>query len=203
MIAKFSIVLVTNPEKPYKTVKDFVEAGQSDTVMNYGSAGNASTAHLTMEMFKDQADMDIMHVPYKGESQAFTELVGGRIDGTFGTVGGALSLIQSGRLQPLAVADATRNALLPDVPTFAEAGFPDVNVFGWYAVMAPAGIPEEVADRLSEALIAIGNDENFKKTLQARGMEAVGTTPEEAVALIKDEEERWAAIIKKADIKVD
>ncbi|MGB3290673.1 MAG: tripartite tricarboxylate transporter substrate binding protein [Burkholderiaceae bacterium] len=201
LIAKFSMVLVGNPGKPPKTIAEFIKlAKDNPDTLNYGSAGNASTAHLTMEMFKDLTGIKILHVPYKGEAPAFTELVGGRIDVLFATVGGALPLIKGGKLRPIAVADLNRNALLPDVPTISESGLKDFNVFGWYAVMAPAGVPQDVADRLSKALMDIGQSPKFREALSSRGMEAIGSTPEVAAQTIKDETERWGAIIKKVGI---
>lgn len=201
LIAKFSMVLVGNADKPPKSVAELIKmAKENPDTLNYGSAGNASTAHLTMEMLKDQTGMKILHVPYKGEAPAFTELVGGRIDVLFATVGGALSLIQAGKLHPIAVADAARNALLLDVPTIDESGLKDFNVFGWYAVLAPTGVPQDVVDRLSTALTDIGQSAKFREAMKARGMEAIGSTPEEATKTIKDEAERWGAIINKVGI---
>lgn len=204
LIAKFSMVLVGDPNKPIKSVSDLInEAKKNPDTLSYGSAGNASTAHLTMEMLKDRTGMKILHVPYKGESPAFTELIGGRIDAVFATVGGALALIQSGKLRPIAVAENTRNQLLPDVPTLEESGVKDFNVFGWYAVLAPAGVPQEAVDRLSNALMDIGKSTQFRDAMKARGIEAVGSTPEVATQTIKDETDRWGVIIKKVGITAD
>ncbi|PLC55910.1 hypothetical protein CR155_02385 [Pollutimonas nitritireducens] len=201
LIAKFSMVLVGNPDKPPKSIAELIKvAKENPDSLNYGSAGNASTAHLTMEMFKDQTGVKMLHVPYKGEAPAFTELVGGRIDALFATVGGALSLIQAGKLRPIAVADTTRNALLPDVPTIAESGLKDFNVFGWYAVLAPAGVPQDVVDRLSKALMDIGQSAKFREAMNSRGMEAIGSSPEDAAKTVKEETDRWGAIINKVGI---
>ena len=201
--AKFSMVLVVHPDSPYKTVSDLLDAARKQPdALNYGSAGNVSTAHLTMELLKDQTGIDMMHIPYKGESQAFTELVGQRIDATFATVGGGLPLINSGRLRPLAVGDTERNFHLPEVPTLTESGVP-VNVFGWYTIAAPAGIPDDVSKRLNDALVKIGASEAFKTAMQERGLEAVGSDSAVATKLVKDEEERWGAIIERAGITVD
>lgn len=201
LIAKFSMVLVGNPDKPPKSIAELIKvAKENPDSLNYGSAGNASTAHLTMEMFKEQTGVKMLHVPYKGEAPAFTELVGGRIDALFATVGGALSLIQAGKLRPIAVADSSRNALLPDVPTIDESGLKDFNVFGWYAVLAPAGVPQDVVDRLSKALMDIGQSAKFREAMNSRGMDAIGSSPEDATKTIKDETDRWGAIINKVGI---
>ncbi|HWL29795.1 MAG TPA: tripartite tricarboxylate transporter substrate binding protein, partial [Burkholderiaceae bacterium] len=204
IVSTFPLVLVTSPEKPYKTAKDFIAAAKTpSSAMNYGSAGNTSTSHLTMEMLKNRTGMDIMHVPYKGESQAFTELLGGRIDGIFATVGGALTLINTDKMRPLAVASKERISLLPNVPTLKESGIADFDVFGWYLVVAPAGIPDDVTTRLSQAIMKIGKSAKFQEAMKNRGMEAVGSTVEQATKQVKDEEQRWAVIIKEAGITVD
>ncbi len=204
LIAKFSLVLVGNAQRPPESVKQLVDlAKQKPDALSYGSAGNASTAHLTMEMFKDSSGTNQLHIPFKGESAAFTELVGGRIDTMFATVGGALPLIQGGKLRALAVADKTRSPLLPQVPTLQEAGINNFEVFGWYVVLAPANVPSAVADRLSKALMEIGRSPEFRKAMADRGMEAVGSSPEDAAKTVQSETTRWAALVKKARITVD
>lgn len=204
LVAKFSMVLVANPDKKPKDFAELIAMAKKDPgKLNYGSAGNASTAHLTMEMLKDRTDMQIMHIPYKGESPALTELMGGRIDAIFATVGGSLGQIQAGKLRPIAIADRTRSALLPDVPTVEESGVADFDVYGWYAVLAPAGVPQDVVKRLSGALMEIGKDTEFRNAMASRGIEAVGSTPEEVTKVIQDETDRWGAIIKKVGITAD
>lgn len=203
-IAKFSLVLVGNPQRAPESVAQLIDmAKKAPGSLNFGSAGNASTSHLTAEMLNDLEGLKMMHIPYKGESAAFTELMGGRIDILFGTVGGALPLIKSGKVRALAVVDPQRNPTLPDVPTMTEAGVKDFNVFGWYAILAPKKIPTDVADRLSTAFMDIGKDPGFQKAMRNRGMEAVGSTPEETTALIEEETQRWGQIIKKVGIQVD
>lgn len=204
LVAKFSMVLVGNPGRPPESAAQMIDqARKNPGALTYGSAGNASTAHLTMAMLNDVTGTKMLHVPFKGESPAFTELVGGRIDSIFATVGGALPLIQGGKLRPIAVADKVRNSQLPDVPTLREAGVKDFEVFGWYAVLAPANVPAEVIARLSKELMSIGKDPSFQKAMIARGIEVVGSTQEEAARTVREETARWENIIKKAGIKVD
>ncbi|XAH21991.1 tripartite tricarboxylate transporter substrate binding protein [Xylophilus sp. GW821-FHT01B05] len=204
LVAKFSMVLVSNPARQPESAAQMIEqARKTPGALTYGSAGNASTAHLTMAMLNDVTGTKMLHVPFKGESPAFTELVGGRIDSIFATVGGALPLIEGGKLRAIAVADKTRNSQLPDVPTLREVGVKDFEVFGWYAVLAPANVPADVVARLSKELMAIGKDPAFQKSTMARGIEAVGSTPEEAARTIREETARWSAIIKKTGITVD
>lgn len=203
-VAKFSLVLVGNPERPPASVTQLIEMAKKEPgALNFGSAGNASTSHLTAEMLDDIAGIKMVHIPFKGESAALTEIMGGRIDIMFGTVGGALPLIKSGKLRALAVVDPQRNPLLPDVPTMAEAGITNFNVFGWYAVLAPKKVPPEVAERLSKAFMDICKDPDFQKAVRDRGMESVGSTPEETTALIQEEAQRWGEIIRKVGIQVE
>ena len=204
LVAKFSMVLVGHPGRPPESAAQMIDqARKNPGTLTYGSAGNTSTAHLTMAMLNDVTGTRMLHVPFKGESPAFTELVGGRIDSIFATVGGALPLIQGGKLRAIAVADKVRNSQLPDVPTLREAGVKDFEVFGWYAVLAPANVPPEVVRRLGKELMVIGKDPAFQKAMIARGIEVVGSTPDEAARVIREETTRWGNIIKKAGIKVD
>ena len=204
LVAKFSMVLVGHPSRPPESVTQFIDlARRNPGALTYGSAGNASTAHLTMAMFNEHTGTKMLHIPFKGESAAFTELVGGRIDSIFATVGGALSLIQSGKLRAIAVADKARSPLLPDVPTLREAGVKDFEVFGWYAILAPAHVPSNVQTRLSKEFMVIGQDPAFQKAMIARGMEAVGNTPDELARTIRDETTRWGTMIKKTGITAE
>lgn len=204
VVGKFSMVLVGNPGRPPESVAQLIDlARKNPGSLSYGSAGNASTAHLTMAVFNENAGTKMLHIPFKGESAAFTELVGGRIDSIFASVGGALPLIKGGKLRAIAVADKARNPLLPDVPTLREAGLKDFEVFGWYAILAPAKTPSDVIIRLNKAFTAIGQDPAFRNAMVTRGIEAVGSTAQEAGKTISDETMRWGGIIKKAGITVD
>ncbi|CAP41560.1 MULTISPECIES: Bug family tripartite tricarboxylate transporter substrate binding protein [Alcaligenaceae] len=204
MIAKFSMVLVGNPQRPPESVAQMIDmAKKKPGSLNFGSAGNASTAHLMTEMLNDQEGIKMVHVPYKGESAAFTEVIGGRIDVLFGTVGGALPLIQSGKLRPLAIVDTQRNPLMPNVPTIEEAGVKDFNVFGWYGILAPKKAPSEVVNRLAKAFRDISQDPAFQKAMRDRGMESIGSTPAELETLIEDEIQRWSNVIKKVGIQAE
>lgn len=204
LVAKFSMVLVVNLEKSFSTFSDFLTAIKSNpTGMSYGSAGNASTAHLTMEMLKDRENLQFLHIPYKGESLAFTELMGGRIDAVFATIGGAKTLIQSGKILPLAVASKNRNNLLPKVPTLDEVGIKDFDVFGWYVILAPAGLSNDIANRLNQVLVDIGKNQTLIDSMNGRGIEIMGSSREEVASVIHAETVRWSKIIKKLGIKPD
>ena len=190
--------------RPPKSLAELISMAKANPGgLNYGSAGNASTAHLTTELFSDQENIKMFHVAYKGESPAFTEIMAGRVTGMFATLGGAYPLIQAGKLQPIAIATKERSVLLPDVPTFEQAGVKALEVYGWYGVLAPKNTPKNITDLLTRELIAIGHEPEFRNFLSARGMEAIGSTQEELASLIKSETVRWGEIIRKVGIRAE
>jgi tripartite-type tricarboxylate transporter receptor subunit TctC len=204
LISTFSLVFVGNPELPPKSMEEFLKMARAKPgKLDYGSAGNASTSHLMTELLKDQAGIDVVHIPFRGESVAFTELMGGRLTGMFATLGGALPLIQSGKLRPLAVATKERNSLLPNVPTVSESGVPGFEVMGWYGILAPVNVPKNILDRLSKEFMAMAKEPEMRQMLAARGMDAVGSTPEAFGKMIKSETERWRKVVTKANIQAD
>jgi tripartite-type tricarboxylate transporter receptor subunit TctC len=203
-VASFPLVLTANPGLPPKSVKEFIELARAKPGgMNYGSAGNAATSHLMMEMFKHKADIDVMHVPFKGEAPAITELMGGRLSVMFITLGAALPHIQSGKLRAIGLATKERSKLAPEVPTISEAGLPDFVVQGWYGILAPAGVPKPVVDRLSREFVAIANEPEMRERLLARGIDSGGSPSEAFGKWIRDEMERWRKVVTDANIRAD
>ena len=204
LVTTFSMVLVGNPDSRPATMADFVTMARANPgKLNYGSAGNASTSHLAMELLKDQLGIDVMHVPYKGESAAFSEVMGGRLSVMFTTLGGGKQLIESGKLRPLAIASSKRSPLIPEVPTIAETASPGFEVLGWYAILAPTGVPTPIADLLSKELMAIAKEPETIAWMTSRGMDAVGSSQADLASVIKSETERWGAVVKKTGIKPD
>ncbi len=204
LVSTFSMVLVSNPNQPPKSLSEFISMAKAKPgALNYGSAGNATTSHLITELFKDEVGVDITHIPFKGESQAFTELMAGRLTAMFSTVGGTLPLIQSGRLRALAVATKERSKLLPNVPTVSEAGVPNFEVVGWYGVLIQAAVPQAIVSRLNKEIDGITREPEFREQMFARGMEVRGSSQEEFAKLIKSETERWKKLVVKANIRPD
>ncbi|MGV3656201.1 MAG: Bug family tripartite tricarboxylate transporter substrate binding protein [Noviherbaspirillum sp.] len=204
LVSTFSLVFVTNPDQPPKSFSELLAMARAKPgALSYGSAGNASTSHLMTELLKGEAGIDLVHVPYRGEAAAFTEVMGGRLTGIFATVGGARPYIESGKLRALAIATKERNKLLPDVPTVSESGVPGFEVQGWYGVLAPKNVPKEVVDRLSKEFMAMAREPEMREMLASRGMESVGSSPEELTRTIKSETERWAKVVANAKITVD
>lgn len=202
LVATFAMAFVAAPDRPPRTFGEWLQMARAKPgALNYGSAGNASTAHLMTELLKDRINVDVRHIPFRGESQAFLELMAGRLDGMFATLGGVLPLVQSGKLRALAMATKERNKLLPDVPTVAEAGGPSFEVLGWYGILAPAKVPRPVLDRLSKEFVAMSREPELREALQARGMEALGSTPDALGEWITAETARWKEVVEKAGIK--
>ena len=204
MIATFPMVFVGHPSSPPASISELISMAKTKPgTLSYGSAGNASTAHLATELFKDQVGIDMLHIPYRGESPAFTELMGGRLAGMFATLGGTLPLIQSGKMRALAVASKERNKLLPNVPTVAEAGVPGFDVFGWYGVLVPKATPKPILDRISKEFMEMAREPEFREQMAARGLDAVGSSPTELSQLIDSETTRWRTVVQKAGIRAD
>lgn len=203
-VASFPMVLVVNSDLPVKSLREFIQLAQAKPgSMNYGSAGNATTSHLTMELFKRRAGIDLMHVPYKGEAPANTDLMGGRVSALFSTLSAALPHIRSGRVRALGLASKERSKLMPDLPTISEAGIPDFEVMGWLGVLAPVGTPKPIVDRLNREFIAIANEPDTRARLAAQSVDSGGTSSEAFGKWIRDETERWRKVITDADIKAD
>jgi len=203
-VANFSLVLAANPSQPPKSVKEFIEMARAKPgSMNYGSAGNASTAHLMTELFKHEAGIDVVHVPFKGEAPAITELMGGRLSVMFITLGAALPHIQSGKLRPLGLATKERSKLAPEIPTISEAGLAGFEVQGWYGILAPAGVPKPVVERLSREFVAMAEEPELRERLLARGIDSSGARSEVFGKWIADEMERWRKVVTNANIRVD
>ncbi|KRB81559.1 Bug family tripartite tricarboxylate transporter substrate binding protein [Noviherbaspirillum sp. Root189] len=204
LVSTFSLVFVGNPELPPKSMEEFIATARAKPgKLDYGSAGNASTSHLMTELLKDQVGIDVVHIPFRGESAAFTELMGGRLTGMFATLGGALPSIQSGKLRALAVATKERNSLLPNVPTVSESGVPGFEVLGWYGILAPINVPKHIRDRLSKEFMAMAKEPEMRQMLASRGMDSVGSSPEAFSKMIKSETERWRQVVTKAKIQAD
>lgn len=202
-LASLPNVLVASPAKGWKSVQELVARAKANPgALNYGSAGNGSATHMNAEIFRQSARFEAQHVPYKGTPEAMTETATGRIDFFFAPLSSAIPLIKDGRLQALAIGTAQRSPLLPDVPTTAEAGYAQSEYVFWVALLAPAGTPRAVIDRLnSEALKALASPE-VKEKLTVLGAEPMPMSPGAFDAFLKTETARMAQVVKDAGIKV-
>jgi tripartite-type tricarboxylate transporter receptor subunit TctC len=170
---------------------------------SYASGGNGTSQHLAGEMLKTMAQLDIVHIPYKGESPAIADVIGGQVAMSFSTLAASLPHIQSGRLIPLAVTSAQRSPALPQVPTIAENGLPGYEATAWYGIIAPANTPPEIVRKLHDASLKAFASAEVVDKLAALGASAAPTTPEAFAAFIRSETQRWAPVVKASGAKVD
>jgi tripartite-type tricarboxylate transporter receptor subunit TctC len=202
VVAETPYLLVVNPALPYTgNLKEFLAAAKAQPgTINIGSAGNGSGTHLSGELFKLRAGLNLTHVPYKSAGAAVADVVGGQIQSTMSSPPAALPLAKAGKLRILAAAAARRSALMPDVPTFIENGI-DVQVTNWYAVMTVGGTPRPVVKRLHDELMKAIASPDMRERLAAGALEPAPNTPEEFRRMIAAELQRWAQVIKEAGIR--
>ncbi|MBK6004812.1 tripartite tricarboxylate transporter substrate binding protein [Ramlibacter ginsenosidimutans] len=196
------LFLVVNADAPYKTVAEFVKWGKANPKgFTFGSPGAGSAPHLTAELFIRAAGAKGLVVQFKGDAPAYTELLAGRIDATLTAVSTAVPYVQAGKLRILAVANEKRTPLQPETPTFVESGLPNVVGYGWYGLMAPAGTPAPILQRLNAETNVALNDPEVRKKAEAVGLQLRGGTAAEFRAFLDSETRKWSQIIKAANIK--
>lgn len=204
LVAVTPYMLVVHPSFPAKTVTELVSHLKSRPgKFNYASAGSGSTTQIAMEMLKLAAGLYVVHIPYNGNGPAGTAVVAGQVEMLFGSMPAVLPLAKGGRVRALAVGTTKRSPAMPEVPTMVESGFPGFDASLWLAVMTPAGVPAPILGRLhKEVLTIIGNKDNAA-ALDKAGAEAITSTPEELMAMIRDGVQKYAKVIKEANIQVD
>jgi len=198
------IVLLVNPSLPVNNVKELIAYAKANpNKLNFASAGNGSSNHLTGELFKSVAGIDIVHVPYKGDGLALTDVMGGQVSMMFTTVVSAMPHIKSGKLRAVAVASAKRIAAMPNLPTVAESGVPGFDSSSWGGILFPAGTPKEIIAKMHDAVVAILAMPDVKARLSSLGAEVVGNTPDEFGSYIKSETAKWGKVIKTSGASVN
>jgi len=197
-------VLVVPAASPFKSVADVIAAQKkTPEKITFASSGNGSSDHLTAELFWLQSGTSGIHVPYKGGAPAISDLLGGQVDASFQNINAILSHVNAGKLRALAVTGAKRSALLPNVPTLAEAGVKDADVYSWQGIAAPKGLPADVKAKLHGALVAALNDPAVRPKLLEVGFEIVANTPAEFAAFQAAESARWKKLIETRKITAD
>ena len=198
-------LLLQNPAVPADNLKELIAYAKANPgKLNYGSYGSGSQPHLAMEMLKSQAGLDIVHVPYKGLTQTVPATIAGDVQLTFSGAASSLAFIKSGRLKALAVGGKTRLALLPEVPTFTESGFPDVPANAWFGLFAPAATPRDIVMKLHAEVVRILRDPEFvQKELTAKGYELIASTPEEFTAFLAADSARNARAVRISGAKAE
>ncbi len=194
-------ILVVPNELPVKNVQELVAYAKAHPGLTFASAGVGTTQHLSGELFKAMAHIDIQHVPYRGASPVMTDLLGGRLSMFFGASSAVIPLVRDGKLRALAVTSAKRFPAVPELPTMIESGFPGFVSVLAIGLMAPAGTPPAIVEKLHQDVVKVVSDPKVKKKLSAVGMETIGDSPAEFTAAMKVEKPQWAKLIKDAGIK--
>ena len=203
-VANVPNLLVANPAQPYKSVKDLIAYAKANPgKVNFGSSGNGSSIHLSGELFKSLAKVDMQHVPYKGSAPAVTDLLGNQIGIMFDNMPSAIPHVRSGKLVPLAVTTAKRSPELPNVPTIAEAGVPGYEATSWFGMFAPEGTPAPVLAKLNAAIVKVLAQPDVKKKINEQGAEVYSETPEQFAAFIQAESVKWGKVVKESGASLD
>ena len=203
LLSSQPLILVVSEKSPYKTLKAFIDAAKANPGrLNMASAGNGTIGHVGGELFQRRAGIKLTHVPYKGASPAVTDIMGGNVDCIFGNSQSVGGLVNAGRLRPLAVTALTRVAGFPDVPTAAESGYPGFDAGTWSGLVAPAGTPAAIVQRINATANHALASAEMKKRLHDEGSTALGGTPEQFAAFIKSEHAKWGEAVRGAGLKI-
>ena len=205
LVAVTPYLLVVNPQVKATTLADFIGLARGQPgKLNYASAGNGTATHLAMEMLKDAAGIDLLHVPYKGNAPADLAIVAGDVQAVFGSMPALLQNAKGGKVRPIAVGTARRSPALPDVPTVVEQGYPGFEAALWLGIMAPANLPKPIADRLHAELVAIVAMPEFKAQMDANGAEPMSSrSPDEFRDLLREQVAKYTKITRALGIKLD
>jgi len=203
-LVQFNNVLVTRADGPANSVQDLVaQARAQPGKLTFASSGNGTNLHLTGELFKMRAGVDLVHVPYKGSGPAMTDLLGGQVQVMFETIPAAISHVRGGKLKALAVTGARRSPLFPQVPTVAESGLPGFEVQSWYGLVAPAATPKDIVARLNAEAVKGANAKAFRDRLEPLGFDIVTGSPERMGEMVKADAARWAPVVKASGARID
>lgn len=204
LAARAASILVVNPSVPAKSLKELIALAQAKPgKLTYASAGIGTPAHLYAEMLKSRADIDIMHVPYKGAPPAMVDLLGGRVDMLFANMTVALPQIQSGKLRAIGITSSQRSPYLTDVPTLSESGLPGFDATQWLGILGPKSLPENIVVKLNAEANKALQAPDVKKALATHGMDVVGSTPKEFGDTLKADIARWSEVVKRAGVTMD
>lgn len=204
LVAMAPNILIVPPTLPARSVKELIALAKAKPgELTFGSGGNGSTAHLSGELFKSMAGINIVHVPFKGSPGAVIAVIAGQISMAFPNIPPALPQVRSGKLKALAVTTAKRSAALPDLPTVAESGLPGYEATAWFGVLAPAGTPSSIIAQLNAAIVRSLHTREMRERLIAEGTEPVGNTPEQFAQIVRNDIAKWAKVVKSSGARPD
>ena len=204
LIAEVPSLLAVHPSVPARTLQELVALAKARPgALNFASAGTGSSVHLAAELFKLQAGIDTVHVPYKGGAPALNDLIAGNVTYMIENMPQLLPQAQAGKIRALAITSAKRSPFLPDVPTIAESGYPGYEATTWFGMLGPRGLPEEVKQRLYTETAALLATEEAKTFFTRQGATIIANTPAEFAAFIRRDQDRWAEVVRRAQIKLD
>ena len=204
LVASATILLAVHPSLPTKTVKELIGlAKQQPNVLSFASSGSGGISHLVGEHFKSVAGVQMVHVPYKGDTPALIDLVSGQVHLMFGTAVSFLPYVKAGRLNALAVTNPKRSPIVPNVPTVAESGLPGFEALQWFGILAPANTPKDVITRLHGDIVKASRLPDVRDRMTSLGAELVGSTPEQFAAFQKADTAKWAKVVKQSGAKLD
>jgi tripartite-type tricarboxylate transporter receptor subunit TctC len=203
LIGTYPNIMVVPNSSPARSVKEFIAYAKANRgKVSYASGGHGSSLHLAGEMFKRMTGIEMTHVPYRGASPAFNDLIPGRVDVMFNLISSSLPLVRSGQIRALGVATLQRVAVMPELPTIAEAGVPDFDMSSWIALFVPAKTPPQIIGKLHADTVSLLGEPTTKRKLEDMGVVVVGSTPAELAAQFKADIEKWGPIIKENGISI-
>jgi tripartite-type tricarboxylate transporter receptor subunit TctC len=203
-MVNYPLLLVAHPSVPAKTIPELLALVRSQPgKINYASPGNGNSGHLAGELFNSLAKVNTTHVPYKGQGPATADLLAGQVQLLYSSIPSVLNFVQQGRLNPIAIGSAKRLSSLPNIPTLSESGVPGYEAYSWIGIVAPLGTPKDIVQKLNREIVSILRQKDVEEDLLRQGAITVGDTPEHFAQYIKDEMDKWGAVVKSANIKAD
>ena len=204
LIAAVPNLLEVHPSVPVKTVKELIDYAKANPgKLNYASSGSGTSIHLSAELFKTLAGVDMLHIPYKGSAPAITDLLAGQVQVMFDNLPSSLAHVKAGKLRAIAVTTAKRSPALPEVPTIAEAGLPAYEASSWFGLHAPARTPRDIVNKIYGTVSKALQSKEMAERLSSQGAEAVGNTPEAFTEFVREEIQKWAKVVKASGARVD